>query len=114
VLVIADAPEILAFADRPFAAGQPTFRTGFYTLAGDQELMLKRLRNQSVPVVLTDQEETYLENFAPEFPLIHEHVSALYEPVGELPALAGPPMRVLVRRGRTATTHYATTGLPCL
>jgi hypothetical protein len=114
VLVIADAPEILAFADRSFAGGQPTFRPGFYTLTGDQQLTLDRLRHQSVPIVLTDRESTYLPNFAAQFPLIHAFVTERYEPVGELPALAGDPVRVLALKGRDAVARYRSTGLPCM
>jgi hypothetical protein len=113
VLVIADAPEILAMAERPFAAGQITFRPGFFTLERDQQLMLERLRGQFVPVVLTDEEEPYLKNFAAQLPLIHAYVTQHYELVGELPALAGDPVRVLVRRGHPAARHYGDTGLPC-
>jgi hypothetical protein len=113
VLVVADAPEVLAFAARSFAAGHMTFRAGYFTLPDDQQRMLRRLRRQSVPIVVTDREEAYRENFASEFSLIDDYVSTFYEPAGELPALAGEPMRVLVRRGRVATTHFGTTGLPC-
>jgi hypothetical protein len=113
VLVVADAPEILAMAARSFAAGQLTFRPGFYTLEHDQRLMLERLRTQDVPVVVTDQEQTYLVNFASQFTLIHEFIMTHYELVGELPALAGDPMRVFVRRGRAATSHYGSTAFPC-
>jgi hypothetical protein len=104
---------VLAFAARSFAAGHMTFRAGYFTLPSDQQLMLRRLRSQSVPIVVTDGEETYRENFASEFPLIDDYVSTFYEPAGELPALTGEPMRVFVRRGRVATTHFGTTGLPC-
>ncbi len=113
VLVIADAPEILGMGRRSFAAGQRTFRPGFYTLQGDQRLMRERLRVESVPFVLTDKEDTYSENFAPEFPLIHGHVTRSYEVVGELPALAGDPVRVLAQRGHSVVTQYRSTGLPC-
>ena len=81
-------------AARSFAAGQLTFRPGFYTLEHDQRLMLARLRTQDVPLVVTDQEQTYLVNFASQFTLIHEFIMMHYELVGELPALAGDPVRV--------------------
>jgi hypothetical protein len=113
VLVVADAPEILAMAARPFAAGQATFRPGFYTLEHDQRLMLERLRTQDVPVVVTDREHNYLENFASQFTLIHDFIMKHYELVGELPAPAGDPVRVFVRRGRAVTSHYGSTSFPC-
>jgi hypothetical protein len=113
VLVIADSPEILAIAGRSFAGGQPTFRPGFYTLESDQRLTLERLRRESVPIVLLDEDEVYTSHFVPQFPLIHEHVMGLYALAGELPAPAGPPVQVLTLRERTAVTRYRSTTLPC-
>jgi len=113
VLVVADAPEILAMAARSPAAGHMTFRPGFYTLDHDQRLMLERLRAQDVPVVVTDQEHDYRENFASQFTLIDDFIMKHYELVGELPALAGDPVRVFVRRGRPVASHYGSTSLPC-
>src|SRR6185436_16018171 len=112
-LVIADSPEVATFASRPFAAGQATFRPGFYTLDVDQRLMLERLRRQSVPVVLTDDQEDYEQNFASGFPIIHAYLTEQYTLAGELPALTGGPMRVFVRRTRQPTGTYGVTGLPC-
>lgn len=113
VLVVADAPEILAMAGRPFAGGQPTFRPGFYTLESDQQQTLERLRRESVPVVLLDEEGSYSSHFVPQFRRIHEYVMASYEHVGTLAAPAGPPVQVLTLRGRPASGHYRMTGLPC-
>jgi len=113
VLVVADAPEILAIAGRPFAGGHPTFRPGFYTLESDQRQTLDRLGHESVPIVLLDEEGSYSSHFVPQFRLIHEHVMSAYERVGELPAPAGPPVQVLTERGRASSRQYRDTGLPC-
>jgi hypothetical protein len=113
VLVLADSAEVAAFAERPFAAGQPTFRPGFYTLPGDQNLMLRRLRTQSVPVVLTGEEADYEQNFATGFQQIDAFVRYEYTLQGTLPALTGGPMRVFVRRNLAWDREYRDTGLPC-
>ena len=113
VLVVADAPEILAFTGRLFAGGQPTFRPGFYRLAHDQRLTLDRWRQQSVPIVLTDEEPTYAPNFGAQFYLIDEYLHAHYDLAGELPALASDPLRVFALRSRSPTSQYRSTGLPC-
>ena len=110
VLVVADAPEILAMAGRPFAGGHPTFRPGFYTLERDQRQTLDRLNRESVPVVLLDGER--YSHFEAQFRLIHDYVMGAYERWGELPAPAAP-VQVLTLRGRTATGHYRMTGVPC-
>lgn len=113
VLMIASAPSIVAMASRSFAGGQPTFTPGFYTSVDDQRLVIARVQAQSVPVVVTSLEETYLEDLAPEFPLIHEYVASAYEPAGTLPARGRDAMRVLVKRGLSIVRTYGTTGLPC-
>lgn len=112
VLVLASTPEIATFANRAFAAGEPTFTPGFYTSEADQRRMLQRLARQSVPVVVTEAEGVYQEDLAPEFPLVDEYVRTFYEPVGELPGLRERPMRVLVRRQRVGHPWDAT-GWPC-
>ena len=111
VLLMTDSPEILAIGGRMFAAGQPTLRSGFYTLDSDQRVMLKRLASEVVPVVLIGQD--YADNYASEFPLVHEHISGEYALAGELPALAGNPLRILIHRGRASNTTYRSTGVPC-
>jgi hypothetical protein len=113
VLVVADSPEILAMAGRPFAGGHPTFRPGFYTLESDQRQTLERLGHESVPVVLLDEAGSYSSHFVPQFRLIHEHVMQAYERAGELPAPAGPRVQVFTQRGRGSSGEYRTTGLPC-
>ena len=113
ILVVADAPEILAMAGRPFAGGHPTFRPGFYTLESDQRETLARLNQQSVPVVLLDEAHSYTTHFVPQFQLIHEHVMAAYDRAGALPAPAGPPVQVFTARGRAPSGRYRTTDLPC-
>lgn len=112
VLVIASMPEIAAMANRPFAAGQPTFTPGFYTSDLDQRRMLQWLSRQSVPVVVTETEDVYLEDLAPEFPLLDQFVRTFYEPVGELPGLRGEPMRILVARQRVGH-RWEATSWPC-
>jgi hypothetical protein len=113
VLMFSSTPAILAMSARAFAAGHPTFTPGFYTSADDQRLMLVRLRGQSVPVVVTEPEATYLEDLAPEFPLLHDYVTTWYESAGELPAHGEHSMRLLVRRGLQPRREYGATGLPC-
>jgi hypothetical protein len=113
VLVVADAPEILGMAGRPFAGGHPTFRPGFYRLEKDQRITLERLGGESVPIVLLDEDGSYTSHFLPQFGLIDAYVMSEYHRAGELPAPAGPPVQVFTRRDRMASGHYRMTGLPC-
>jgi hypothetical protein len=113
VLTLADAAEVAAFAARPFAGGHPTFRAGFYMLPEDQALTIARLDRQSVPIVLTRDEADYHQRIEPAFMAVVAWVDARYEFSGEVPALTGPPMRVLVRRDMAGSERLGDTGLPC-
>ena len=113
VLVFADAAEVAAFAARPFAGGHPTFRAGFYMLPEDQALTLSRLDRQSVAVVVTRDEADYRQHIEPAFKQVVAWVDERYEFRGELPALTGPPMRILVRRDMAGSERLGDTGLPC-
>jgi hypothetical protein len=113
VLVLADAAEVAAFAARSFAGGHPTFRAGFYMLPEDQALTIARLGRQSVPVVVTRDEADYREHIEPAFRQVVAWVNERYEFRGEVPALTGPPMRVLVRRDMAGSERLGDTGLPC-
>ena len=113
VLTLADAAEVAAFAARPFAGGHPTFRAGFYMLPEDQALTIARLDLQSVPIVLTRDEADYHQHIEPAFKAVVAWVDARYDFGGEVPALTGPPMRVLVRRDMAGSERLGDTGLPC-
>jgi len=113
ILVLADAPEVTAFAARPFAGGHPTFRAGFYTLSEDQALTVERLERQSVPIVITRDDADYQQHVEPVFRRVVAWVDERYEFSGEVAALTGPPMRVLVRRDMTGSERLGDTGLPC-
>jgi hypothetical protein len=113
VLVLADASEVAVFAGRPFAGGHPTFRAGFYTLPEDQALTITRLNRQFVPIVLTRDWHDYREHIAPDFKAVVAWVKERYEYRGDIPALTGGPMRVLVRREMVESEPFGHTGLPC-
>jgi hypothetical protein len=113
ILVLADAAEVAAFANRAFAGGHPAFRSGFYTLPEDQRLTVERLHRQSVPIVLTRDEADYQQHIEPVFRSVVAWVDERYEYYGQIPALTGPPMRVLVRRDMAGSERLGNTGLPC-
>ena len=113
ILVLADAPEVTAFAARPFAGGHPTFRAGFYALPEDQALTVERLDRQFVPIVVTRDEADYQQHIEPVFKRVVAWVDERYVFRGEVAALTGPPMRVLVRRDMAGSERLGDTGLPC-
>ena len=113
LLVLADAAEVTVFASRLFAGGQPTFRAGFHALEEEEALTLDRLERQSVPVVLTRDQQDFDQHIEPDFRTIATWVARRYEYTGELPALTGGPMRVLVRKDLLGSEPFAGTGIPC-
>ena len=113
VLVMARTPELLVMANRPFAAGHPTFMTGFYTSESDQRQTIDRLTRQSVPVVVTPPAEIYERDLVPEFPLVAAYLDARYRAVGELPGPSGDQVRILVERDRPSAGTFGEADLPC-
>lgn len=113
LLVLADAAEVTVFAGRLFAGGQPTFRAGFHALEEEEVLTLDRLERQSVPVVLTRDQQDFDQHIEPDFRTIATYVAQRYEYTGELRALTGGPMRVLVRNDLLGSEPFAGTGIPC-
>jgi hypothetical protein len=111
VLVAGGAPEIVAFANRPFAGGQPRFVVGFHTSVEEQSRTVARLERQKVPIVLTEPLDQYEEDFAPEFPLVDTYLRRRYVAAGEVSG--DRTWRVLVDPARQATGTYEATGLPC-
>ena len=53
------------------------------------------------------------KHIEPAFKAVVAWVDARYEFGGEVPALTGPPMRVLVRRDMAGSERLGDTGLPC-
>ena len=113
VLMLADASEVAVFAGRSFAGGHPTFRAGFYTLPADQALTIARLSRQSVPIVLTRDWLDYNQHIAPDFKAVVAWVKERYEYGGDIPALTGGLMGVLVRRDIVESETFGHTALPC-
>jgi hypothetical protein len=113
LLVLADAAEVTVFAGRLFAGGQPTFRAGFHALEEEEVLTLSRLERQPVPVVLTRDQQDFDQHIEPDFRTIAAYVAERYVYTGELPALTGGPMRVLVRKDLLGSEPFAGTGIPC-
>jgi hypothetical protein len=106
VLVVGYYTDVLAFAERRFAGGRPTFVVDFYADDRYMHETITRLESQSVPIVLGGVEVDYQE-----FHLLGDYLHARYDNVGEVSSTEGP-LRVFVRRGRTSTSS-GPNGLPC-
>ena len=112
LLVAGYAPEIPVFARRRFAAGQATVSLAFYTSDADQQRALDRLRQQSVPVILAD-DQAFEEEFASDYPVLAAYVRERYRHAGTIPVDDEPGFRVYVEANRTPVRTDAALGLPC-
>ena len=70
------APEYYLFAGRPFAAGQSQFFRQSFATDRDQDLMLARLRRQTVPFVLVNEAEQ--AEFSRAFPRLAAFLAQTY------------------------------------
>jgi hypothetical protein len=111
LLVAGNAPEILVYAQRPFAAGHSTFLEGYYQSEADQQRMLDRVQQQVVAFafMLSDQESS----FRSTAPGLGAFVDANFRPLTEIPTGSDRTVRVLVRSGLPPLHADATTGWPC-
>ena len=112
VMVAANAPEVLAFARRRFAGGQPTVSMSFYTSDADQRRTLGRLKGQSVPIILVDARE-FEDAFVSDYPLLAQHVFDAYRDAGTIVIDGAPRFRVFVESDREPSSMDAYSGLPC-
>jgi hypothetical protein len=111
VLVAAYAPEVMVFAHRAFAGGQPTVSLGLYVSDVEQKRTLARLQEQSVPVVLVTKD--YEDTFAGDYPLLARHLADRYREAGVISASDGGGFRVLVETNRPPRGSDPVSGLPC-
>ncbi len=111
LLVAGNAPEIYAYAQRPFAAGHSTFLEGYYQSEADRQRMLDRVQQQVVAfaVMLSDQDASF-RSTAPD---LSAFVDANFRPLAEIPTGGDRTVRVRVRTGLPPLRADATTGWPC-
>ena len=112
VLLMAYTPEVFYYADRRFAGGLLFAQPGFFTSEADQRLAIGRLREQSVPLVITPDEQEYEQVYRETFPVLTRYVDVRYREAGRLPVYGGH-MRVLAERNRRTSSVHPGTGLPC-
>jgi hypothetical protein len=111
VLVAINADEIPYFATRRFAGGQGSFYSNLLKSDDDQRLVLQRLAGQSVPVVVSHP--NYHDEFAVNYPLVAQYISAGYRDVGVIDYDGKPVLRVFVESARTPIRVDPVLGYPC-
>jgi hypothetical protein len=106
-------PEIFYFADRPFAAGQVSYFSNFYSSPEQQREAIDRWRHQVVPIALTQPAARFADEFATDYPLLTEYLRGRYHKVGQLAVEQGAVVDVWVE-GTQRRPVDRETGLPCL
>ena len=105
-------PEIFFFAERPFAAGQVAYFSGFYAAPDQQREAIERWRNQAVPIALTQPDMQFADEFATDYPLLAQYLRGRYRKVGQLNVKQGTVVDVWVE-GTQRRPVDPETGLPC-
>lgn len=104
-------PEVAYFARRPFAGGQSTFVDGYYGSGEDQRRVVERLGRQSVPFMLSREEDA--AEFDAAFPIVAGYVRSRYHPMAKVPVDQETVVVIQVDAGLTPAGVDARTGWPC-
>lgn len=113
IFLAENLPEIFYFADRPFAAGQVSYFSNFYSSPEQQREAIDRWRTQVVPIALTQPAARFADEFATDYPLLTEYLRGRYHKVGQLAVEQGTVVDVWVE-GTQKRPLDRETGLPCL
>jgi hypothetical protein len=105
-------PQVIALAERPFAAGHADLRWGFFDTAEAEQLAIERLRRQSVPIVALAAGQWY-EGLRESYPQVAAYLNQGYRLVGDRSLDERFAVTLLVERGRVPVSHYAPLDAPC-
>ena len=112
LLVTWFAPEYHVFARRPFAAGHAFLQPPYsYATDRDQDLMLKRLEQQRVPLVLFNNTER--DAFVGAYPRLDAYLREHYVPAGTFGIYTGDEITIAVDKDLTARRSWGPEGWPC-
>jgi hypothetical protein len=113
ILLTWPAPEFYFFAGRGFAAGHVWFLVprGFIS-EQDQDLMLRRLDAQSVPLALVN--ETRYDEFAASLPRIAGYIETTYERVGSFTIRDGSEIAIRLHKDARVVSRYGEQQWPCV
>ena len=112
ILLTWPAPEVYFFAGRGFAAGHVWFLVprGFIS-DKDQDLMLRRLDSQSVPLALVN--ESRYDEFAAALPRIADYIETTYEKIGTFAIRDGSEIAIRLHKGASVVSRYGDQQWPC-
>ena len=107
VMVVTYAPEVGALSGRLFAGGRASFLPGFFEDERHSRFLMDRLRRESVPIVLAEEEPYYAA-----YPLLPAYLRAVYVEQGRIEIDGGKQLRVLAKQERPSRP-FGPQALPC-
>src|SRR5688572_22495987 len=111
LLVLGYQPEMFFYADRRIGGGNVVFHANAGAAPQEQEIIVRRLRSQRVPVaILPVDQASEIERV---YPLVKEYLDGRYELTEESGFGEGRPIRVLIDRNVVPSHIDAELGLPC-
>jgi hypothetical protein len=113
LFVLGEHPELYYFSDRRFAGGHAWLLPFYYSEDADEARIVTRLKSARVPIVLTEPQPTYEEDYRYVFEQVHQYLDEEYADAGDV-EFGGPrPLRVLVRADLEPMRRYEPLDLPC-
>lgn len=111
IFTIAFAPELFFYTGRSFAGGQVSLTPGYYAQPNDEELMLRRLSAEDVPLVVVD--DGIRGEMAVQYPRIAAHLAGRYREVANFAIATGRGFVVLADTKRPSVRPFGARSLPC-
>jgi hypothetical protein len=108
ILTTGFAPELPVLADRAFAGGLPAWLPGYYERDQDQRQAIRRMRDESVPVLVMTERDTDL---AASWPLLDGYLAT--QRYHRYAATAGDRPVTLAVRSPSPDAIHQETGVPC-
>jgi hypothetical protein len=113
VFVLGNLPELYFFAQRPFAGGHAWIIPGYASTNDEQQLIIDRLRAFDVPLILTEPDPLFTDEYVPDFSLLVPYLTSRYDVVGSIAIGDTSTMRVHLLEGAAWRDRDEPTGLPC-
>jgi hypothetical protein len=103
-------PQIFFYSERAFAGGQVYLKGGWHQSREAQELTVRRMRRQRVPIVLIN---VATEAEVRGFSIVYQYIQDNYREAARQNFGGGPDYAVLVKRDLPSRGMESSFGLPC-
>ena len=112
VVTMTYEPELLPYARRLFGGGRLNIIPDFGLATHQENALVARWRQQSVPIALVEFEEFWNPD-STLAPIVRAYLLEHYTPAGTLPVRGDKSLRLFVQRGRMPVSQFGEARLPC-